>query len=142
MEGVPVARTLNGMKLRVAVVSLLVAASCSSGSDDPKVVTTPSGNPGDDGKGPYVSVAVDNHFHDIHPENHITIDPSRAFVVRNEGSNLHNVTIVGADYSKDVRPGHSLRLAPLGDRLDAGTYQIVCRYHSEQGMTGEITVSE
>jgi plastocyanin len=129
------------MKLLVALVALMTVA-CASGSGDADALPTPSGNAGDDGVGPYVSVAVDNHFHDIHPENHITIPSDRAFVVRNEGRNLHNVTIVGADYSKDVRPGRSLRLSPVGERLEPGTYQIVCRYHSEQGMTGEITVSE
>jgi plastocyanin len=129
------------MKLLISLVALLTVA-CSSGSRDIDAVPTPSGNPGDDGVGPYVSVAVDNHFHDIHPENHITIGADRDFVVRNEGSNLHNVTIGGADYSKDVKPGRSLHLSPVGARLEPGTYQIVCRYHSEQGMTGEITVTE
>ncbi|MEA2498992.1 MAG: Cupredoxin-like domain [Actinomycetota bacterium] len=130
------------MKLALPIVALLLAVSCSSAAEDAAPAATPSGNPGDDGVGPYVSVAVDNHFHDIHPENHITIDADRAFVVRNEGSNLHNVTIVGADYSKDLRPGDSLRLAPVGARLEPGTYQIVCRFHGELGMTGEITVAE
>jgi hypothetical protein len=103
-------------------------------------VAASPGNPGDDGEGPYVSVAVDNHFHDIHPENHISIPPERGFIVKNEGRNLHNVTIVGTQISKDIKPGQWLRLVPVGDTLPAGTYQIVCRFHGDQGMTGEITV--
>ena len=128
------------MRVLCCLTAFFVAVSCSSAGDPPDPAASASGNPGDDGKGPYVSVAVDNHFHDVHPENHISIDQGRAFVIKNEGRNLHNVTIVGADYSEDVRPGRSLRLAPVGELLDPGTYQIVCRYHSNVGMTGEITV--
>ena len=86
--------------------------------------------------GPYVSVAVDNHFHDVHPEDDITIAADRRFVVRNEGRNLHNVTIPEIDWSRDVRPG-----AVVGaPRLDVGTYNLICRYHSDRGMTGRFTV--
>lgn len=84
-----------------------------------------------------MSVAVDNHFHDVHPQDDITFGVDRPFVVRNEGSNLHNVTIVELDFSKDVRPGRSLSVPPL----QPGTYHLVCRYHDEQGMTGKFTVT-
>lgn len=85
--------------------------------------------------GPYVSVAVDNHFHDVHPEDDISFDSSRPFVVRNEGSNLHNVTIPEIDFSKDIRTGKSIRL-----KLEPGLYHLVCKYHPESNMTGRFTV--
>ncbi|HEV3473248.1 MAG TPA: hypothetical protein VG408_08610 [Actinomycetota bacterium] len=85
---------------------------------------------------------MDNHFHDIHPEDHKTIAADRAFVVRNEGRNLHNVTILGTDVNRDVRPGRSLSLDPVGETLDPGTYRIICKYHDYVGMTGQITVVE
>lgn len=85
--------------------------------------------------GPYVSVAVDNHFHDVHPEEDVSFDSSRPFVVRNEGSNLHNVTIIETGFDEDIRPGQEVRM-----RLEPGTYRLVCRYHADQDMTGEFTV--
>jgi plastocyanin len=123
---------------------LLLLTGCSSapGPDaSPTPGPTPSGNPGDDGVGPYVSVAVDNHFHDIHPENHIAIPGTRTFIVKNEGSNLHNVTIVGTDVDDNIRPGASFRLSPSGDTLDPGTYTIICKFHGNTGMRGEITIT-
>lgn len=112
---------------------LLALSACSENPVEPESNIRP-------GKlqpttGPYVSVAVDNHFHDVHAEENVTFDASRPFVVRNEGSNLHNVTIIETDFSKDIRPGRSVRM-----KLEPGTYHLVCRYHAEQGMTGEFTV--
>jgi plastocyanin len=118
---------------------LILPTGCGSGRGA-ATGPSPSANPGDDGVGPYVSVAVDNHFHDIHPDNHIQIVGTRAFAVRNEGSNLHNVTILGTDITEDIKPGETFELDPVGDTLEPGTYSIVCRFHSELGMKGEITV--
>jgi plastocyanin len=91
--------------------------------------------------GPYVVVVVDNHFHDIHPEDDPKIASDRPFVVRNEGRNLHNFTVVGTDISIDLRPDQSFTWNPLGSRLSPGTYTVVCRYHSWVGMTGEFIVA-
>lgn len=123
----------------MALVVLAVTA-CWGGSaeeDDLSTVLPGKIQPTD---GPYVSVAVDNHFHDVHPNENIEIDADRAFVIRNEGLNLHNVGIRGTDIDRDIRTGESFRLAPVGDTLPPGTYQIFCRYHDYDGMTGEITV--
>lgn len=90
--------------------------------------------------GPYVSVAVDNHFHDIHAENDIRIDAERAFVVKNQGRNLHNVTIVGTDISEDVKAGDELSFDLVGDFLEPGTYDLICKYHDNLGMSGRFTV--
>ncbi|MDQ3964043.1 MAG: hypothetical protein M3277_09080 [Actinomycetota bacterium] len=117
--------------------ALLFFAACDSPNPDVAATPTPL-----DATGPYVSVAVDNHFHDIHPEDHKMIGADRAFVVRNEGRNLHNVTILGTNVNRDVRPGRSLTLDPVGKTLDPGTYRIVCKYHDYVGMTGEITIAE
>ena len=107
----------------------------ASGPSDPPIRTL-----SDPPTGPYVSVAVDNHFHDIHPVDHKEIDADRAFVVRNEGANLHNVTVQGTDISRDVDPGESVAIRPVGKVGPPGTYNILCKYHADQGMTGEITV--
>jgi plastocyanin len=128
--------------LSLIALVVLVAPACSDGSggeDDRSNVLPGKIQPSD---GPYVSVAVDNHFHDIHPDEDIEIDADRTFVVRNEGRNLHNVSIRGTEIDRDISTGESFRLAPAGDKLPPGTYQIFCRYHDYDGMTGEIRVIE
>lgn len=119
--------------LLVALIGALVLSACSNKEPDPESNIRP-------GKlqptsGPYVSVAVDNHFHDVHRSEKISFDSSRVFVVKNEGSNLHNVTIVETGFDKDIRPGRSVRMT-----LEPGEYRLVCRYHADQKMTGEFTV--
>jgi hypothetical protein len=117
----------------VGCLTLLVACAADR---DPNAGASPGPT------GPYVSVAVDNHFHDIHAENDIQIDSQRAFVVKNQGRNLHNVTIVGTDISEDVRPGNELSFDPVGEFLEPGTYDLICRYHDNVGMSGRFTVTE
>jgi plastocyanin len=91
--------------------------------------------------GPYVSVAVDNHFHDIHPEDDVEIAADRTFVVENQGRNLHNVTILGTGVNEDIRPGQMFRTRALQTFLEVGEdYSVVCRFHAEVGMTGKFTV--
>ena len=124
------------MRLSILICGalLLVPAACSSDRPrEPESNIRPTKIEAT--TGPYVSVAVDNHFHDVHPEDDITFDSSRPFVVRNEGSNLHNVSIAEIDYSKDIRTGESVRL-----ELEPGTYHLVCKYHPESNMTGRFTV--
>ena len=126
--------------LSLVALVVLAAPACSDVSGDKgdrSNVLPGKIQPSD---GPYVSVAVDNHFHDIHPNEDIQIDADRSFVIRNEGRNLHNVSIRGTSIDHDIRTGESFRLAPVGGRLAPGTYQIFCRYHDYDGMTGEITV--
>jgi hypothetical protein len=89
---------------------------------------------------PYVSVAVDNHFHDIHVEDDITIAFGQGFIVKNQGGNLHNVTIPEIDFSKDIRPGEQVEF--LGETLDPGTYNVVCHFHDSEGMVGRFTVAD
>lgn len=136
---------------RLAVAVLLASATslpaCSiSGepSESPStfsprpivVVTTPPST-----TGLYVSVAVDNHFHDIHPSDPPSIGEDRPFEVKNEGHNLHNFTVVGTDISVDLEPGQSLLWPRIGDKLKPGFYSVYCRYHIYLGMRGNFWVT-
>jgi plastocyanin len=116
----------------------LVMSSCAAGGDDPSIrpgkITSTTG--------PYVSVAVDNHFHDVHPEDHIEVAADRPFVIENQGRNLHNATFADVDLSKDIRPGRSVTFDPVGGVLGVGTVEFFCKYHDYAGMRGEITVVE
>lgn len=115
----------------------VAAVSCSDGGDDDNIGELPGPT-----TGPYVSVAVDNHFHDIHPETGVAIAADRAFVIRNEGRNLHNFTVEGTNITEDIRPGKSLRFDPIGETFEPGTYSVFCKYHASSEMTGEFTVTE
>ena len=121
----------------VAAGALAACSSGASGEDDgPNVRVLPRRT-----TGPYVSVAVDNHFHDIHPEDDVEIGADRTFVVENQGRNLHNVTIPGTEFNEDIRPGETFRTPALETFLEVGEdYSVVCRFHADVGMTGGFIV--
>jgi Cupredoxin-like domain len=129
------------MRIRALCVLLLLSVACSSNSSDERpgseTRTLPSRT-----TGPYVSVAIDNHFHDIHPVDKKEIAADRPFVVRNEGRNLHNVTVVDSKITKDIKPGESFRIDPVSQLGPPGTYKIFCKYHASDGMRGEFIIVE
>jgi hypothetical protein len=53
--------------------------------------------------GPYVVVAVDNHFHDIHPSDPPTIAANRPFEVKNEATTC-NFSVIGPPSASTSRP--------------------------------------
>jgi plastocyanin len=132
----------------LALASLLTA--CTSGSPVAGIPSPPAYSPRPPYKvvespepstGPYVTVAVDYHFHDIHPQDHKQISQDRPFIVKNESANLHNFSIAGTSISADVPPGGSDTIPRLGDVLEPGvTYQVYCKYHADRGMGGSFTV--
>jgi hypothetical protein len=131
----------------LAALVALAAAGCAS---SPPASSGPTPGSGSTDKvflrpyrttGPFVVVAVDDHFHDIHPIDRTHIAADRPFVVKNEGSNLHNFTVVGTGISVDIPPGKALRWPVLGDELKPGTYRVVCKYHSYVGMGGLFVVT-
>ena len=133
---------ISALRRAVVVISIgcaLALGACDGDSPTPKSAASPStvltGGPG-----PYVSVAVDNHFHDVHPVDDKGIDVDEAFIVRNEGSNLHNVTFPGTDISIDVKVGESWRIDPVGELGGVGTYKFFCKYHASDGMRGKFTL--
>ncbi len=100
------------------------------------VITTPPST-----SGRYVVVAVDDHFHDIHPSDPPSIQGRRPLVVRNEGFNLHNFTVVGTNISIDIPPGQQFRWAHIGGHLKPGFYTVFCTYHLSVNMTGNFWVT-
>jgi plastocyanin len=89
--------------------------------------------------GPYVVTAIDYHFHDAHPT--APIGPGRDLVVSNAGRNVHNVTIPGLAYGRDVAPGERLTIPDIGGRLAPGRYAMFCVYHRDRAMTGVIVIA-
>ena len=89
---------------------------------------------------PYVVTAIDYHFHDAHPT--LPIGPGRDLIVRNQGRNVHNVTIAALGFSQDVRPGGEVVIDSIGDRLEPGRYELFCEIHlAAFGMKGVIVIS-
>jgi plastocyanin len=89
---------------------------------------------------PYVVTAIDYHFHDAHPT--LPIGPGRALIVRNQGRNVHNVTIPALGFSQDVRPGGEVVIRSIGERLEPGRYELFCQIHlAAFGMKGVIVIS-
>ncbi len=125
----------------LAVALLVPLVACGTAEEKPgggtRTIEPPT-------TGPYVSVAVDNHFHDIHPEDDVHIAGDRSLVFKNQGSNTHNVTLVEAGIDRDIAPGDEFSIGPpLTDRLETGTtYIFFCKYHPRDQMLGRFTVSE
>jgi len=88
---------------------------------------------------PYVVTAIDYHFHDAHPT--APLAPGRDLVVKNAGSNVHNVTIAALGIVHDVAPGDEFRIEDIGGRLAPGSYTLICRFHRDRGMTGTIVIA-
>jgi hypothetical protein len=129
-------------KSAVLVMLTLILSCCSPAAShkNPTPGSTVIFNP-EPRRGPYVVVAVDNHFHDIHPVDDPSIRAQREFVVKNEGFNLHNFSVVGTNISINLKPGDVLRWRPLGAHLPPGTYHVFCKFHVDQGMRGVFTVT-
>jgi plastocyanin len=67
-----------------------------------------------------------------------TLGSGARITIRNEGSALHNLTVEGQDFTKDVSPGET-ETEDL--ELPAGSYSIFCRFHRAQGMVGTLTIT-
>ena len=89
---------------------------------------------------PYVVTAIDYHFHDAHPT--LPIGEGRDFIVKNQGRNLHNVTIPALGYSQDVRPGDQVEIDDIADKLAPGRYIMFCKIHVDRGMSGVIVIAQ
>jgi hypothetical protein len=124
----------------VWIASLLGLMACASGaatrpSPDRSLIVIPYPT-----TGPVVVVAIDNHFHDIHPTDHREVSPDQPLVVKNDGRYRHNFTIVGTGISEYLDPLEEVRWPRIGRILSPGHYMVVCRIHEAAGMGGEFTV--
>lgn len=124
----------------LAIFTMLLLGACGSSDDEPgggRTILPPT-------TGPYVSVAVNNHFHDVHPEDDVQLSGDRSLVIKNEGSNLHNVSLPEADIDIDLKTGEEFSIGPpLTELLEVGrTYFFFCKYHPEDRMLGQFTVTE
>ncbi|MBI4261649.1 MAG: cupredoxin domain-containing protein [Actinobacteria bacterium] len=85
--------------------------------------------------GPVEIVLVDNAFQPTA----ITAAAGQEVVLSNEGQALHNLTIEGTDVDVDVSAG-ATETEDVLEGLAPGSYDIVCKYHVAEGMTGTLTI--
>ncbi len=89
---------------------------------------------------PYGITAINYHFHDAHPTR--PLSPDRAVLWHNDGSVLHNVTILALGFSKDLPVGATITITKLGRKLgEPGRYRFYCAYHLSLGMKGTIVIA-
>jgi hypothetical protein len=116
-------------RLLPVLLAAMTLAGCSSSSHS----SAPS--PGD----AYLIVAIDYHFHNAHPTPPLSRD--QGLVIDNQSTNVHNVTIPGTSFSKDVRPLQQIVIPRLGTLFShPGRYSFICKYHIDRGMKGVIVV--
>jgi hypothetical protein len=132
---------VTAARILLALLLMVSATACGGSPREETGAPTTAGAPATTQTpvARWAITAIDYHFHDAHPTPPLTLEATLVF--KNEGRNLHNVTIQGTSFSQDIRPGQGLRIAPLGSLLDEpGRYRLVCKYHADRGMTGVIVV--
>lgn len=72
----------------------------------------------------------------------LVVSVGQSLIARNDGNALHNLTVDGTWFGKDVHPGAQIHVPSL-DRIvgaNPGTYTFSCIYHSAAGMVGRLIV--
>ena len=78
----------------------------------------------------------DNYFN----PNVITIPNGKTttLVLKNEGKKEHTFTIEKLRIDAEVQPGKEKTITVKPENL--GTYELICRYHFQEGMVGKVVV--
>jgi plastocyanin len=118
---------LKRITLLIAVAALTTVAVACGGDGGGG-----GGTDGGDGGAADTLVMIDNAFQ---PASWATSAGSHT--VSNDGAALHNLTIEEAGIDEDVQPGQS---TTVDLDLEPGEYEMVCKYHAAQGMTGTLTI--
>ena len=117
----------------LAVVAL-VGAACGGddGTDNGTVSTTePTTEPADGGA---ETVALEDFR--FNPAD-LTVATGTTLTLDNTGQAPHTFTVEGQDIDEEVAAGES---GEVTIDLEAGSYDVVCRFHEGQGMVGTLTV--
>jgi plastocyanin len=121
------------MKLaRIVAVSFTLLALAACGGDDGGSTTSP-GQTSPPASGSTL-VLKDNVFEPTD----FTIQTGTRITLKNEGAAMHNLTVEGQDFNKDVNPGETEN---EDFEIPAGTYTMFCRFHRAVGMEGTLTVT-
>ena len=134
------------LHIAAALAAALIVAAAATACVGASGAAEPSGTPLQvitqtaSASGPYHVTAIDYHFHDAHPTPPLA--PDRTIVVTNAGRNVHNVSIPGTTFSKDVKPGDSIALHEIGTLFGGpGEHVFICKYHVNLGMRGTVVIA-
>jgi plastocyanin len=116
-----------GTLLRLTLPVALLAAACGGGGGA-------GDDTGDDAVPADTLVMSDNAFE---PQSW-SISPG-TYTLDNQGQALHNLTVEEGDIDVDVQAGQT---QDIDIDLAPGEYDMVCKYHVAQGMTGTLVVEE
>lgn len=113
----------------------ILGSACGGGGDS--AAPAPQGNTpaqaGNNAGAGSTLVMRDNEF----VPSDFSVQAGTEITLRNEGQAPHNFTVEGQNIDQDVNPGET-ETETL--ELDPGTYDFVCEFHREAGMTGTLTV--
>jgi plastocyanin len=66
----------------------------------------------------------------------------QSITINNEGQTVHNFSIEGTVADVDTQAGETTALEAIGGAAGPGSYNLFCKYHRSQGMTGTIIIVE
>jgi plastocyanin len=121
------------MKLaRIVALSFTLLALVACGGDNGGSTTSP-GQTSPPASGSTL-ILKDNAFEPTD----FTIQTGTRITLKNEGAAIHNLTVEGQDFNKDVNAGETEN---EDFEIPAGTYTMFCRFHRAAGMEGTLTVT-
>jgi plastocyanin len=115
------------MKRWLVIVPMMFVALAACGGDDSDASES-QGN---------VAVSVTASDNQFEPAA-ITVPAGSPIELSNAGEAPHNFSITGSDIDVDVEAGDSATVDTL--RLEAGDYDVECKFHAGAGMTATLTV--
>ena len=108
----------------LATVALMAACGGNDGG---------SAEAAEDG-GTSAVTATDNEFEPTS----MTAAAGTTLEVTNDGEAPHNFSVEGEDIDVDIEPGSSQEVMLEG--LEAGSYQVFCKFHEDAGMTATLAI--
>ena len=84
-------------------------------------------------------IVVELNDHYFNPKN-ITIPEgtSTTLILKNKGKVEHTFTVENLEIDAEVQPGKEKTITVKPKQ--SGTYELICRYHVQQGMVGKVIV--
>ncbi|MCM3586575.1 cupredoxin domain-containing protein [Mesobacillus maritimus] len=84
-------------------------------------------------------IVVELNDHYFNPKN-ITIPEgtSTTLILKNKGKVEHTFTVENLEIDAEVQPGKEKTISVKPKQ--SGTYELICRYHVQQGMVGKVIV--
>ena len=110
-----------------AAIAMFVFVFVACGGNDPEASAAQNTDT-------VVVTASDNQFDPAT----IAAATGTSLEVSNEGGAPHNFSVAGSDIDVDIDPGETVSVDTSG--LEAGSYDVECKFHSKAGMTATLSL--